>query len=403
MQEDALAGDPAGAEPAGVADLTSTEPRQRAPGAAPDQDSAPDESASRPWRFMRETTTLLAIAVTIALLLKTFVIQPFFIPSGSMEDTLLIGDKVLVSKFVYHLRAIRRGDIVVFNGAGSWNPPVRPAPASHNLAVRGYDDTVGWLLRSVRSLFGTSPGQIDYIKRVIGLPGDRVRCCTALGQVTVNGVPLHESSYLATGVQPSQYPFDIVVPPGRLWVMGDNRLYSADSRLHLCGYRDPETMCAAYDRDGTIPEKDVVGRAFLVMWPPGQFKVLSIPSTFDQPGLLHPAASVLGTDSSGRGGGTSAGGITIRPSASYLPLAAGFGFALPLTALRRRIWRRARAARPRRKLPRAEGRLPSAVGVRLRSGSGSLRRPARAMARPPLESSSRYVLPRARPDRPSGR
>ena len=76
---------------------------------------------------------IILFAVTIALLLKTFVIQPFFIPSGSMEDTLLIGDKVLVSKFVYHLRAIRRGDIVVFNGAGSWNPPVRPAPASQQV------------------------------------------------------------------------------------------------------------------------------------------------------------------------------------------------------------------------------------------------------------------------------
>jgi signal peptidase I len=357
--------------------------QQHAPGAATDQDSAQDESFGRPWRFLRETTILFVIAVTLALLLKTFVIQPFFIPSGSMEDTLLIGDKVLVNKLVYHLRPIDRGDIVVFNGAGSWDPPVKPGPASHNLAVRGYDDTLGWLFRSVRSLFGTPPGQVDYIKRVIGLPGDHVQCCTAGGQVTVNGIPLHEASYLAPGARPSQYPFDIVVPPGRLWVMGDNRLYSADSRLHLCGYRDPETMCAAYDRDGTIPEKDVVGRAFLVMWPPSQFKVLPIPPTFDQPGLRHPAASGLGTDSSGPGTGASSGGIAVRPSAAYLPLAAGFGFALPLTALRRRIRLRGGGARPRRKLPPAEGRLPSAVGVRLRSGSWSLRSPAGVMARLP--------------------
>jgi signal peptidase I len=319
---------------------------------------------------------------------------------------------------VYHLRPIHRGDIVVFDGTGSWDPPVRPAAASHDLAVRAYDDTLGWVFGSVRSLLGTAPGQVDYIKRVIGLPGDHVRCCTALGQVTVNGVPLHESSYVAPGAQPSQYSFDIVVPPGRLWVMGDNRLYSADSRLHLCGYRDPETTCAAYDRDGTIPEKDVVGRAFVVVWPPRQFKVLPIPSTFSQPALQHPAASSRDAATSGRDAGTSgrdgstsavaaalASGTAIRPSASYLPLAACFGFAVPVTALRRRIGSRARAARPRRKLPRAEGRLPSAVGVRLRSGSGSLRSLARAVPGlirvQPADTSC--LAPRARPDRPSGR
>jgi signal peptidase I len=268
---------------------------------------------------------LVVLAVAIALVIKTFVVQAFFIPSSSMEDTLLIGDKVLVNKLVYHLRPIKAGDIVVFDGAGSWVSAPR-ATASSNPIVRAYDDTLAPLFRSFAGLLGTAPGQTDFIKRVIGVPGDHVACCNAQGLVTVNGVPLHEKSYLYPGAAPSEIHFHITVPPGRLWVMGDNRQVSDDSRLHTA---DPG--------GGTIPENMVIGRAFLIVWPPGRWRVLPIPDTFNQRGITQSAA---------------AGPVTVRAAAAapYLPLAGGFVVALPLTWLERRV--RLRLSRRRGPRPR---------------------------------------------------
>jgi signal peptidase I len=311
-------------------------------------DEEAEQSSKRPLSFVAEMVVLFIIALTIALLIKTFVVQPFFIPSGSMEDTLLVGDKVLVNKVVYDLRPIGRGDIVVFDGAGSWDPPTTPTPASSNPFARVYDDTLGRLVNSIEGLFGTSPGQTDYIKRVIGIPGDHVFCCDAHGQITVNGVPLQEQSYLFPGASPSAGRFNIVVPPGRLWVMGDNRIDSADSRLHDCSYVDAtaSVTCEPYDRDGTIPESAVIGRAFMIVWPPSRIKILPVPSTFGQPGLngsagAHAAAAA-------RAAAALDTGMPVRPSAPYLPLTAGFMLALPLTLagrrLRRRAGRRAAAA-----------------------------------------------------------
>ena len=135
-----------------------------------------------------ELPILLVFALVLALLIKSFVVQAFFIPSSSMENTLEIGDKVLVNKLVYDFRSIHRGDVVVFNGDGSWDPvPARPAP----LVSRLWD--------SISGLFGTAPGVHDYIKRVIGVPGDHVACCNRLGRVTVNGVPLSEKSVSLPG------------------------------------------------------------------------------------------------------------------------------------------------------------------------------------------------------------
>jgi signal peptidase I len=308
-----------------------------------DEDAEAEAPRSR-WSFITEMVVLFAVALTIALLIKTFVVQPFYIPSSSMEDTLLVGDKVLVNKVVYRIRPISRGDIVVFNGAGSWLPPTAAAaPPSHNPVTRLYDVTLGPLFRSVRELFGTAPGQTDYIKRVIGIPGDHVACCNQHGEMTVNGVPLHEKSYLIPGAKPSQGMFNIVVPPGRLWVMGDNRPQSADSRLHDCAYTYTPTpaTCVAYDRRGTIPEARVIGRAFMIVWPPSRFRNLPIPSTFTQPGLSH-----AGAQSSGRAGLAMAAGVPVRPSAPYLPLAGGLAAAVPLTALERRL--RLRISRKRR-------------------------------------------------------
>jgi len=307
-----------------------------------------DKPGRRGRSFLSEMVLLFVIALTIALLIKSFVVQPFFIPSSSMENTLLIGDKVLVNKLVYHVRPIQRGDVIVFNGDGSWNPPGPASAASHNMVVRVYDDTLGALFRNIAGLFGTPTDQVDYIKRVIGLPGDHVACCNAHGEITVNGVALSEKSFIYPGNQPSQFGFNVTVPAGQLWDMGDHRIDSADSRLHDCGYKDPE-YCYPFDRLGTIPENKVIGRAFMIVWPLHRFRILPIPSTFLQPKLLrsgsHPAAEGRGAASRTAALADYGGGVPVKPSGSYLPLALGFGFALPLTAAERVLRRRLRARR----------------------------------------------------------
>jgi signal peptidase I len=308
------------------------EPGLGAPAAPPpggSADEAEEPATARPKQgggqrsrsFWSELPILIVVALAIALLIKTFVVQAFYIPSSSMEDTLLIGDKVLVNKIVYHLRPIKSGDIVVFDGAGSWNPVTPAEPASSDPVVRLYRATVVPLLHSISGLFGTAPGQTDYIKRVIGVPGDHVACCNAQHEMTVNGVALHEKSYLFPGAQPSEINFSETVPPGRLWVMGDNRLVSDDSRLHR---DDPGS--------GTIPENKVIGRAFMIVWPPSRWTLLHIPSTFGQHGVTAAAA---------------AGGMitTTAGGAPYLPLAGGVIAALPITWLERRVRLRRRRAR----------------------------------------------------------
>ena len=299
---------------------------------------------SRGRSTWRELPILIVVALTIALVIKTFVVQPFFIPSSSMEDTLLVGDKVLVNKLVYHFRSIQRGDIIVFNGVGSWNAASPPAKSSSDPLVRAYDATLRPLFHSIAGLFGTPVGQTDYIKRVIGVPGDDVACCNAQDLVTVNGVPLHESSYLFPGATPSQIRFNKVVPAGRLWVMGDNRAVSDDSRLRQT---DPG--------GGTIPENEVIGRAFVIVWPPSRWRFLPIPATFSQPGITKQlSASESQQLSAQQAAAARLLGAQVRPEAPYVPLAAGFGLALPLTWLQRQARRRAR--RPvARKLPTGRG------------------------------------------------
>ena len=202
-------------------------------------------------------------AAILTLLVKAFIIQVYRIPSASMENTLAVGDRVLVNKVVYHFRGIARGDVVVFSGQDSWGPDA--PPPSSNPVVRVFDDVLSGL--------GLHSDQTYYIKRVIGLPGDHVACCTD-GKVTVNGVPLTEAQYLFPGNPPSTLKFSEVVPAGHLWVMGDHRSDSDDSRYHS---GDPG--------GGAIPENQVVGRAFLIIWPPSQVRDLPIPTTFQQASL----------------------------------------------------------------------------------------------------------------------
>jgi signal peptidase I len=346
VTEPARVGEPANADGAAGRDGAGPDPvaadATSADGTGTDADAAEAPGAGKKRRkrrpFWVELPVLLVIALAIALIIKTFVVQAFFIPSSSMEDTLLIGDKVLVNKLVYHFRSIEPGDIVVFSGAGSWTPAAPSGKPSSDPLVRVYDATLGRLFHSIAGLYGTPIDEAGtvFIKRVIGVPGDHVVCCNAQGLITVNGVPLNEQSYLIPGARPSDAPegysghFSITVPPGRLWVMGDNRPVSDDSRLRQ---GDPGS--------GTIPESEVIGRAFVIVWPPSRWRFLPIPSTFSQRGIDAPASALSAA--------TSGGGLPVVAIASlpYLPLAAGFVVAVPLTWLQRRLRPRV-TRRPRR-------------------------------------------------------
>jgi len=289
--------------------------RDPAQATVPDEDpaagSGSEPATGKRKRSWRQLMTIVVSAIIIMLLIKAFVVQVYRIPSASMEDTLLTGDRVLVSKMVYHFRGIDRGDIVVFSGQGSWGTTTgAPDPAlPADPVLRALDDVLGDI--------GVYSTQTYYIKRVIGLPGDHVMCCTN-GKLTVNGVPLDEKSYLFPGASPSAQPFNVTVPPGRLWVMGDNRAISDDSRGHMFG-GSPD--------DGTIPENEVAGRAFLIIWPLSQFGDLPIPGTFQQ-AALHAGASgapVLQV------AGAAVSAVAAAPAAGT---AAVLG--IPLLALRRR-------------------------------------------------------------------
>jgi signal peptidase I len=208
--------------------------------------------------FLRDVLVIVLIAVLVSFLVKTFLVRSFYIPSGSMEDTLHVNDRILVDEITPRFGAYERGDIVVFQDPGGWLPPSTAAERSP--VVEG----VEWVL----SLVGlAAPDSDDHlVKRIIGLPGDHVVCCNALGQITVNGVPIDEAGYIKLSpgeTAASGDAFDIVVPEESLWVLGDNRYRSKDSR---------------YNTDqpgkGFVPLENVVGRAFLVTWPFDRFGVL---------------------------------------------------------------------------------------------------------------------------------
>jgi signal peptidase I len=210
----------------------------------------------RTWLFLRDLAIIFVVAILVSFLIKTFVVRSFYIPSGSMENTLQINDLIIVNELEPTLMPIHRGDVVVFTDPGGWLPPSPPAKVN----------PVEWVL-SVVGL--AAPDSDDHlVKRVIGLPGDRVACCNTLGQLTVNGSPLKEPYItLKAGdgkTDDAAVHFDVVVPKGDLWVMGDNRYNSQDSSLNqnLPG-------------KGFVPESDVVGRAIVVSWPISHWKWLS--------------------------------------------------------------------------------------------------------------------------------
>ena len=257
--------------------------------------------------FARELPFLVALALVLAVLIKVFLVQAFYIPSGSMQQTLEIGDRVLVNKVPYYFRGPHRGEIVVFNGLDNFDEGFTLSEPSNPVAK---------VLRAISSTIGLgAPSENDYIKRVIGVGGDRVMCCDDAGRVVVTprggrATALDEpyvfendttdmKFFCAAGTGRQLCPpgaEGILVPNGRLWVMGDHRGNSSDSRFHL-----------ADSHQGTVPEDKVVGRAFAVVFPLGRSGFLQVPETFESVALPG------------------------------VPLGLGLATALPLTVLRRRL------------------------------------------------------------------
>ncbi len=198
----------------------------------------------------RELTIVIAVALVLSLVIKTFLVQPFWIPSGSMSNTLIDGDRVIVSKLTPGPFDLHRGDVVVFTDPGGWLP--------HSAVQHGP------LVKALQFVGLYPAGDNHLIKRVIGLPGDHVQCCTADGRVTVNGTPLEEP-YLHPGDPPSMKRFNITVPAGDVWVMGDHRSNSGDSRYHDDGT----------GRTGSVPIDDITGRAIAIVWPINRVSWLS--------------------------------------------------------------------------------------------------------------------------------
>jgi signal peptidase I len=226
--------------------------------------------------MMRETVIVVVLALFLSLVVKTWLMQAFYIPSGSMEPTLhgcpgCLGDRVLVNKMVPTPISLNRGDIIVFEDPDHWLPaPIVPQRSQLMSALSSALTFVG--------LLPSDEGN-HLIKRVIGLPGDRVVCCDVQKRLTVNGVPLNEP-YLFAGDTPSQQSFNIVVPAGKVWVMGDHRSDSSDSRPH-----DMNTGGAR----GSVPESLIVGRAVTIVWPLDRMAWLSNPSATFAKVLTAPA------------------------------------------------------------------------------------------------------------------
>ncbi|MGI8628526.1 MAG: signal peptidase I [Geodermatophilaceae bacterium] len=257
--------------------------------------------------LLKELPVLLIVAFGLAVLIKTFLFQAFFIPSGSMEPTLhgcagCSGDRVLVNKIVYYFGDPEPGDIVVFEGPETWAPEVQIAePANWFSSLMA---TLG------RAIGVGPPSEKDYVKRVVAVGGQTVECCDANGRVMVDGVPVDEP-YIVTDNPLESRSFEpITVPEGRLWVMGDNRAGSADSRSHRTD-----------KYGGTIAVDDVIGKAAVIVWPFSRFTMLDDP---DIQGLEAAARAPTGY--------ALAGG----------PLALGLGIVAPFAVRRRGVGLRGR-------------------------------------------------------------
>ncbi|MFE7900074.1 signal peptidase I [Streptomyces sp. NPDC057424] len=230
----------------------------------------------KPRSFWKELPILIGIALVLALLIKTFLVQAFSIPSDSMQNTLQQGDRVLVDKLTpWFGSEPERGEVVVFHDPDNW--------------LAGEPTTDPNALQTFLSWIGLMPSaeEKDLIKRVVGVGGDTLEC-KGTGPLTVNGKALNEQSYVYAGNTPCSVDdqggqFKVKVPEGYIWVMGDHRQNSRDSRYNQ-----------ADKNHGMVPVKDVVGRAVVVAWPINRWSTLPVPDTFDQSGLnAQPAVAGL--------------------------------------------------------------------------------------------------------------
>jgi signal peptidase I len=197
--------------------------------------------------FLRELPIIVVSALIVSIVVKTFLLHFFYIPTGSMENTLQIGDRIAVNKFGALFSEVKRGEVVVFGDPDNWLGQVQQTDDPKLLAlIKSGLITVGVL---------PDPAKQYLIKRVVGVGGDNVTCCDAEGKLQVNGVSINEP-YIYSGDKPSETKFNVDVPQGFLWVMGDHRAASADSRYQ------PDSA-----NEGMVPLSKVVGRATFIVWP----------------------------------------------------------------------------------------------------------------------------------------
>ena len=215
--------------------------------------------------FLKEFPFLIVVALVVSLFIKTFIVQFFFIPSGSMENTLQIDDRVAVNRLPFISNNIKRGDVVVFRDPDNWLPAADIETAPFVIAkAKAALVAVGVL---------PNPAKQYLVKRVVGVGGDHVICCTTTGKITVNGQEMVEP-YIYAGNVPSDMNFDVTVPKGKLWVMGDHRGASADSRYHQ------EDI-----NKGFVPLNRITGRVLAVIWPIKNISLVPNVDALNQPAV----------------------------------------------------------------------------------------------------------------------
>lgn len=238
-----------------------------------DGGTASERLGRQAWAWGKELLTIIVIAIVLSFLIKTFLFRAFFIPSGSMENTLQINDRIFVNLLVPEPFALKRGDVVVFKDTQGW---LTPEPVA--------EGPLSWV-NNAATFIGLAPdnSQQHLVKRVIGMPGDTVKCCSADGKLTINGEPITEP-YLYPGAAPSDTTFEVTVPEGHLWVMGDHRNNSQDSRFHNSD-----------NGTGFVPIADVEGRAVVIAWPFSHWSVLG-----NYPEVFTKVPEPAGTSVSGQ-------------------------------------------------------------------------------------------------------
>jgi signal peptidase I len=267
--------------PEGQSDPDPAEPEAAARDAATpqaDAEQAEDEPTSKKRAALRETAILVAIALVLYYVMLTFVARPYLIPSESMEPTLhgcsgCVGDRIMVDKVTYRFGSPRPGDVIVFRGPPSWNVGYK--------SIRSHDTAVRWLQNALSFIGFVPPDENDLVKRVIAVGGQTVQCRANTG-LTVNGARVKEPFLdpATMNADPAVYPClgnefgPVTVPQGRLWVMGDNRTHSADSRAH-CTSVPADAMkgllCTGDPMSGTVPADNVIGKARFIVWPPSRW------------------------------------------------------------------------------------------------------------------------------------